>query len=401
MNVHAGTPLHLGDGEKDKTMLRFAILALSIAVASVPTSAQESEQKPAKPTAKPAATAPQGSLVSVDAVVREPLTQTMPVIGRMVARRSGVVAARASGPLETLAVQVGDRVAAGQVLASLALGSLHWNRELHRAQVSQASAAFAAAEDDLALRQQELDRLVQLRQSAAFSQARADDKQREVSRAQADVAEAAASVAAAKANLELAEITIADAEIKAPYAGVVAKRHTSPGAYVNPGSSIVTLIDDSSLEVEADVPSDRLAGLAPGVAVSVLLPGETTPRQSEVRALVPDENPLTRTRAVRFTPQFDPTQLQLAVNQSATVLIPIGEKRDVVSVHKDAILSKPQGFMVYVAEDGVAQLQPVKLGEAVGSRFEVLDGLEPGMLTVVRGNERLQPGSPIMIGNGS
>jgi len=45
--------------------------------------------------------------------------------------------------------------------------------------------------------------------------------------------------------------------------------------------------------------------------------------------------------------------------------------------------------------DGVAERRLVRLGEAVGSRFEVLEGIEPGDLVVVRGNERLRPGQAV------
>ena len=62
---------------------------------------------------------------------------------------------------------------------------------------------------------------------------------------------------------------------------------------------------------------------------------------------------------------------------------------------KDAIITGAQGSIVYVAADGVAEIRPVRTGEAIGHRFEVLQGLGPGELVVVRGNERLQPGQSI------
>ena len=62
-----------------------------------------------------------------------------------------------------------------------------------------------------------------------------------------------------------------------------------------------------------------------------------TRHEAEVRAVVPTENPQTRTRRVRFTPRFGTTRLALAVDQSATVHVPAGAPREVLSVHKDAI----------------------------------------------------------------
>jgi multidrug efflux pump subunit AcrA (membrane-fusion protein) len=116
---------------------------------------------------------------------------------------------------------------------------------------------------------------------------------------------------------------------------------------------------------------------------------------------VPDENPLTRTRTVRFIPRFDGAGDNLATNQSVTLHLPLGQARDAITVHKDAVLNRMGLTIVFFVNDDTAEIRPVKLGEAVGGRFEVLDGLKAGDLVVVRGNERLLPGQKIRIKGGS
>jgi acyl dehydratase len=69
----------------------------------------------------------------------------------------------------------------------------------------------------------------------------------------------------------------------------------------------------------------------------------------------------------------------------------------VLSVHKDAVIKRGEQDLVYVVVDGTAQLRPVRLGEAVGTRFEVLEGLADGDQVVTRGNERLRPNDPVRI----
>ncbi|HDO51821.1 MAG TPA: hypothetical protein ENH05_03690 [Rhizobiales bacterium] len=72
-----------------------------------------------------------------------------------------------------------------------------------------------------------------------------------------------------------------------------------------------------------------------------------------------------------------------------------------MSVHKDAILKRPSGDQVYVVKNSTAEARTVRLGVAIGSRFEVLSGLKDGESVVIRGNERLQPGAKVGIGKGS
>jgi multidrug efflux pump subunit AcrA (membrane-fusion protein) len=73
----------------------------------------------------------------------------------------------------------------------------------------------------------------------------------------------------------------------------------------------------------------------------------------------------------------------------------VGVRRDVVSVHKDAVIPRGGESIVFVAKEGKAVRQALQLGDAVGNRFEVLDGLKAGDVVVVRGNERLRPGQSI------
>jgi len=339
----------------------------------------------------------EGTIVRLDEVRSEPMEQTMPVLGRLIARQTGVVASRSKGAVEELTVSVGDRVVKGQVLARLFAERLEWQRELGAAEVLAAEADMQASEAQVKLLTQELARLERLRKSAAFSQARFEDKSQEVLRAKGNLSSAKAAQIQAKANLELSEIGLKDAAVIAPYPGVVTVRHTEVGAYLDVGAPVVTLLDDESMELEADVPSERTGGLIPGKEVVVAI-GSEKGLKATVRAVVPQENPLTRTRAVRFTPLFDTAQ-RFAANQSATLHVPIGSARDITTVHKDAVLSRKGNKLVFVAQKDAAQVRPVKLGDSIGQRFEVLSGLKPGDKVVVRGNERLRPGEKIRTGS--
>lgn len=337
-----------------------------------------------------------GTLVQMDAVKIEPLVQTMPIIGRLVARQAGVVASRIEAPVAVVKVYVGDNVKKDDVLAVLVSDRLKWKRELKVAEVAESKAKIATAKAKLALAKQELRRLERLRKSPAFSQARFEDKRLEVTSYQTSVAEAKAQLGSARANLRMVEVDLRYTLIRAPYNGVVTVRHTIAGAYLKEGQPVVTLVSDEDLEFEADVPSNRLSGLISGVEVDFELEDKSRHR-AKVRAVVPEENPRTRTRTVRFTPTFNGTEMRFAANQTAILHLPVAKKRMVVTVHKDALVSSRGNQIVFVVEKRRARARKVHLGEAVGGRFEVLSGLEAGEMVVVRGNERLRDGKRVRI----
>ena len=218
--------------------------------------------------------------------------------------------------------------------------------------------------------------------------------------AQARADEARADVSSARVDLEVEDINLARARIKAPYGGVITRRMTEAGAYVQTGDPVVMLVADKSLEVEADVPFQRLDGLAPGTEIGILL-DDGTAHSATVRALVPEENPMTRTRAVRFVPKIGETQRPLAARQSVTVYVAVGQPRDVLTVHKDAVIKRGANSLVYLVQGDTAEMRQVTLGEPTGIRFEVLDGLAEGDRVVVRGNERLRPGAKILVDEAS
>ena len=336
------------------------------------------------------------TLVELGEVVREPLVQTFPITGRLVASQKSAIAARIKGSVRKIFVEVGDRVKAGQVLAQLDVDRLKLEAELRSADVLAARAKWKTAQAQVGLVSQELKRLQRLRKSAAFSQARFEDKKQEVVKAKSAVDETAAALKRARAQRDLARIDLKDATIRAPYPGAILVRHVSPGAYINAGSPIVTLMDDESLEIEADVPSIRLSGVPEGRVIDIQLDNNTKIKAA-VRAIIPDENPLARTRAVRLSPDLSGAKAKLVANQSVVLEVPQGDTRNIVAVSKDAIVNRQSGTIVYVFQNGTVRPAAIEIGESFGGKFEILSGLRPGQKVVIKGNELLRPGQRVRV----
>jgi len=348
----------------------------------------------------PTATLSQGggrpTLVKVDTVATSPLVQTVEVLGQLVSRRGGVVAAQVGGPVTQMHVDVGDNVSAGDVLAEVNIDALRARRELALSKLNQAKTTIDTRKAEIKQARMTRERLGKLTRNQTITRATFDDAVQAEAIAVSRLAEAEAGIVSAQADLKVAEVDLDRFKIKAPYSGIVVARSTEVGSYLRLGDAVVELIGDGNLEIEVDVPFDRLGGVTPDVQVKFRL-DDGSEHSAVVRAVIPIEDSRSRTRAVRLTPDLDESR-RFAVGQSATVLVPQGVPRDILAVHKDAIIRRGAKAMVYVVVGEEAAMKPVVLGDAIGSRFEVVSGLVDGDQVVVRGNERLRPGAKVTTG---
>ena len=334
------------------------------------------------------------SFVGVDKVISEPLLQTMPVIGRFIAKESGIVATRIAERVYKMMVQVGDRVEEGDVVAKLASDRLNSRIKLLLSDLRRMESQLAKEVANDKKMAQTHKRILALRSSNAFRKDREQDSERDLEITGEMVSRAKADIARANANLTMGQIALEDAKIIAPYQGVVVKRHTIAGNYVRVGDPIITLLNDTDLEIEADVPSIRALELKANTKVKAKLQNGLS-FNAYIRAVIPQENSQTRALAVRLNISDGPHTRGLTGNQSVTLQIPIGKSTEVITVHKDAVIVKNGKKMVFIVKQGKVSIQPTKLGRAAGGRFEVLDGLKPGDVVVIRGNERLRPGESV------
>ncbi|MEQ9200718.1 MAG: biotin/lipoyl-binding protein, partial [Rhodospirillales bacterium] len=151
--------------------------------------------------------------VGTDVVKIEPLTQTSPVIGRLVSRKFGPIAARTSGPVEEVLVGVGEKIREGDVIARLDVRRQQAEVDLRKSEVAEYQGRIAVANASLRKAQQEMQRMESLRSSAAFQKGRLEDLEQTVAEARGSLAVARAEATSAKASADQAEIELNDSEI--------------------------------------------------------------------------------------------------------------------------------------------------------------------------------------------
>lgn len=358
-------------------MRQIAVLAAVLAVMAQGASAQ-----------------PQAASVGVQSVEMRELSETVPVFAEVITARDGDVAARVAGNVEDVLVLAGTRVEAGDLIVELNAELLQIQLAQSEAQLAEATAGIQTAQARLDRARIALDRIEALRGGTSFSQGRFDDAQANFLEAQAQLVEAQAREKSAQSRIAEAQYQLERSSIYAPFSGVVLEVNTIPGAFIQAGTPLVRLLDTDAFEVQANVPSRYTAFLEPGQIVQATTETGATLRL-ELRALLPVEDPSTRTRAVLFSAPDLSASGRAAVGQSINVLIPVGEARELLSVPKDALVQARGGWTVFVAADDQAQPRTVELGVPLGDRYEVVSGLQAGDMVVVRGNERLRPGQAI------
>ena len=336
-------------------------------------------------------------LVHVAAASYHKIHETIPFVGTLVSKNSGVIASRIDGPVEDMPFDVGDRVEKGTTLIQITPRRMKARERLAAAQAIEAAAALKSAQSSLTLSQKRLERLDELKGSAAFSAARQEDAQIEKQRMLGNLEQAQARLMSAKANHENAQLDLEWSRLKAPYSGIVTKRHTQEGAWLRTGDPIVSIVNDSHIEIEVHVAAKYAPFLAEQMALDYRIDNSQKRYQARLRALLPQENSLTRTRTVRLLPNAIPAHA--AVGSPVHVDVPVAQEQQALLIPKDALIFQQDKYLVYVIDgENTAQPRYVTLGNPQDSSYEILSGLQENDYVVIKGNERLFPGQKVRIG---
>jgi len=219
--------------------------------------------------------------------------------GRTVAGRVTELGFRHAGELEAVAVDIGDRVDAGTVLARLDAAAVNAALAQAEADVRHAAASLEAMRARTDLARQTERRFADLRTDGHVSVQEYDERRLEYAarRAELDVAEAA--LARARAARDVAAIVVDDARLSAPFAGVVQARHADEGAQLQPGQPVLRLVERGRVEAHVGVPDTLAADLDPDARYTLRWADRTLP--AALRAVLPEVDAQTRTVTAVFT----------------------------------------------------------------------------------------------------
>ena len=210
---------------------------------------------PEESTSKYSPSEPFIELSSVDVVTvkNTRIAQDIAVTGTIAPVRQTILNARVLGEVKQVLIREGQSVKAGQVLV------VQDDRDLI-ARLQQAEASLLTAKAELALAQQNLDRIKPLQQQNYASSNDLANAERQVDIRHAQVKSAEVSVIQAKQQL-------ADMAVRAPYAGTVSERLVDAGQSVAPNTPLLKLVDLSQVELVAQVAATEVAAIKVGQVI--------------------------------------------------------------------------------------------------------------------------------------
>lgn len=309
--------------------------------------------------------------------VRSGAADTLQFVGEVRATQRAELAFPVSGRVASVAVEVGDTVRAGQVLAVLDLQPIQAQRSAALADLARAEAQWSEA-------RQRLERV----QSAQASDAVAAG---ELGAVQAEVRVAEAAARAATAQRDLADWSLQHATLRAPVAGVVASRSLEPGQAAGPGAPVLAL-DGSGRELSVLVPG-RMA-IKAGQPVQLRSDGaDSVSRVLRVASRL-------EAGGVRRVFLTLPEGASVGSTWSVGLSAPRpGAAAAVAQIPLRAVLPEAapgKGRVLRLAADGrTVQAVPVTLGALHGDSVEIVSGLAVGERVVVAGAAAIQPGTVV------
>lgn len=289
--------------------------------------------------------------------------------GTIEAERSTALSFAVPGTIETVLVQEGEVVRAGQALARLTARSYKDALGIAKAKADQAEDAYR--------------RLEPMHRNRTVPEVK--------------WVEVETGLQQARMTLSMAQKNVDDTVLRAPESGIVARRSAEPGGTAIPGSPVVILVQTRLVLATAPVPETQVAGVKKGQAAWILVTALGRTFEGMVREIGVVANPLTRTYTVKVAvPNADGA---LRVGMVAEVLLRQENPSLAVVVPREAVRVDESGrpCVYIVGPNDMLHRQAVEVSGFLGEGTALARGVAAGDRVVTSGSPMLADGMPVKI----
>ena len=364
-------------------MIGTAALALPVCVIAIWFSRHASAEPSDTRDAAPAAVA------GVAKVTREDLFKEVQYMAEFRPYQEVELHAKVSGYVSQINVDFGDKVKAGQLLATLEVPEL-------QADLDRAQAAAAKAESDHTNAHLIYTRLLAVNQEHPNLVA-----QQELDTAAANDQSTAAAIAGARADTEKYQTLVGYTKITSPFDGVVTRRYADPGSLIQAGTSsdtqsrpLVRVSDNYRLRLDFPVTVDYVKDIRVGDPVDVRVDSLNGKSFSgEISRFTQDVNEETR----KMTTEIEVTNqdLQLMPGMYATVFLKVEKRPNVLAIPIEAVSIGKNQTVLVVNHNHEVEERTITTGLEAPDKYEVLSGLEEGDLVIVGNRGAFQAGQKV------
>lgn len=338
--------------------------------------------------------------VTISTVSAQEQAVTLEATGSFEADESSDVAPDSSGRVVATPVDVGQFVKEGAVLVRLQGIDAGLRLDEARAAVSRAEANLKLAESQNTLAQTTAQRYAALQATGDVSSTVADQARTGAETSVQNVNTARATVAQAHAQLALAEKAVADVAVVAPFSGYISQRRVSLGEYVQPSTSVVTLLKIDPLRLQLTIPGVQ-AGLV-RIGQTVRATVDAFPEQSftgRISAINPAIS--AESRSFRVEARVPNPDALLKPGMFAVATIDQGRTMTTMLVPARAVIedANTNSHRVFVIDnENKARLRVVQLAaREVGDRLRILSGIQEADRVATSNLAQLYDGAEVTI----
>ena len=368
---------------RPRALSRGTSVGLALSVFLLAACGRDGDARAAQQTATPAVSVGRENIAVAE---RARLRSGPAISGALAAQREATVRAEVSGPVLATYVEQGEPVKRGALLARID------DTAIRDAYLS-AKSAVRSAEAALEVARRNAERSTKLAQAGAIAET-------ELETARWNATNAEAARADAQARLASAEERLGKTTVRALLSGVVSERQTNAGDVVQPGAAMFTIVDPSSMRLEASVPAAQLSAVRVGVPVEFTVSGY-------------GERAFTG-RVERINPAADPATGQVRIyvripnpgNNLVAGLFAEGrvasETREALVVPATAVDQRGIAPTAMRIEGGRAEQVRVDVGltDPASERVEIRSGLAEGDTVLVGSARAVTPGTVVRVTGG-
>ena len=321
--------------------------------------------------------------VLIAPVVLRDVTEEIQTTGQLIAKFEATIASQVSGQVTAVLADEGEEVREGQILLEI-------DPELQMLKVANAEASMAEARAQTVENWRDLQRIQNLRERGAISEALLDDAKTtlELSRARQEAAEA---------RLGLAQRALADSTVRAPFSALISRRHVSVGEFLNVSMPILEIVALDPIEAEFSFSELDSAHVRLGQRVYIqLAPFPDLVFEAEVTMISPIIDPQTRT--LRAKALLSNSEGLLRPGLFAHVTLGMESRQGVAMVPEESLLQRADGTVLYrLIEGNRVERILVQSGVLRDGMVEIKEGLSVGDFVVSRGQEQVSNGGVVSL----